>query len=164
MCCRCERRHVHKHFHTHTHTYTRSHTNSVGDGRPTQFLHVKEEDLESFLPAITETALAEAIKSGVAYYHEGMKPKERKAVEALFAANAIQVLVATKECAWSLPVHAQLVVVMDTQVYDGKSHRCVRAISCLLSSVPELLGYSLSTGMSSMVGLDTKFLIGFFRS
>lgn len=73
---------------------------SVGDGRPTQFLHVKESDLESYVGAIADGALQESIKSGVAYYHEGMTGAERSAVEALFAANAIQVRVVA-----SVPLH-----------------------------------------------------------
>lgn len=86
---------------------------------------MKESDLESFASAITDNSLRESIKSGIAYYHEGMKPAERKAVEALFSANAIQVVVATRDVCWSIPLHAQLVVVMDTQLYDGKLHRYV---------------------------------------
>lgn len=75
---------------------------SVGDGRPTHFLHVKESDLESYMSAITDSALQESIKSGVAYYHEGMTGAERSAVEALFAANAIQVRVVVKHV-WLVP-------------------------------------------------------------
>lgn len=42
-----------------------------------------------------------------------------------------QVLVATREVCWSLPLYAQLVVIMDTQIYDGKLHRYGK-MTCLL--------------------------------
>eukprot|EP00124_Ichthyophonus_hoferi_P001685 Ihof_evm4s95 gene=Ihof_evmTU4s95 len=100
-------------------------TYSVGDGRPTQFLHCAEHDLEDTMTPIKDKALRESIQSGVAYLHEGMKKEERAAVEVLFAAGAIQVVVATRDLCWTMTGTAYLVIVMDTQFYDGRNHSYV---------------------------------------
>eukprot|EP01134_Creolimax_fragrantissima_P000807 CFRG0807T1 len=101
-------------------------TYSSGDGRPTQFLKITNEELEEFLHPIQDKTLRETIKSGgVAYLHDGLKLAERRAVEALFKSRAIQVIVATRDVCYSLNSTAELVVVMDTQTYDGKSHQYV---------------------------------------
>lgn len=54
--------------------------------------------------------------------HEGLNDLERKTTEQLFSTGAIQVLVASRNLAWGMNVSSHLVVVMDTQYYDGKTH------------------------------------------
>lgn len=66
--------------------------------------------------------LKETLNNGVGYLHEGLVDIERKAVEHLFSSGAIQVIVSSRNLAWGMNVAAHLVVVMDTQYYDGKTH------------------------------------------
>lgn len=87
-----------------------------------RFLHVKEEDIQPFLEKITDKTLKETLSNGVGYLHEGLSDIERKAVEHLFSSGAVQVLVASRSLSWGMSVSAYLVVVMDTQYYDGKTH------------------------------------------
>jgi len=70
--------------------------------------------------------LIETLSNGVAYLHEGLLEVERKVVEELFTSGAIQILVVSRSLCWGLAVNAHLVVVMDTQFYDGRGHRSVR--------------------------------------
>ena len=58
----------------------------------------------------------------MAYLHEGLNDLERKIVEQLFSSGAVQVLVASRNLSWGMNVAAHLVVIMDTQYYDGKTH------------------------------------------
>ena len=67
--------------------------------------------------------LVETLSNGVAYLHEGLLDLERKVVEQLFTSGAIQVLVVSRSLCWGLVVSTHLVVVMDTQFYDGRGHR-----------------------------------------
>ena len=67
--------------------------------------------------------LVETLSNGVAYLHEGLPDVERKVVEQLFTSGAIQVLVVSRNLCWGLVVSANLVIVMDTQFYDGRGHR-----------------------------------------
>jgi len=83
---------------------------------------VTEEDLAPFLRRLDDATLRETVSNGVAYMHEGLSSGERRAVEELFAAGAIQVCVVARSLAWSLRVRAHLVVLMDTQAYNGKLH------------------------------------------
>ena len=72
----------------------------------------------SFLQTLIET-----LSNGVAYLHEGLSELERKVVEQLFTSGAIQLLVVSRNLCWGLGVSAHLVVIMDTQFYDGRGHR-----------------------------------------
>merc|ERR1712156_57769 len=64
----------------------------------------------------------ETLSQGVAYMHEGLQAGDRRLVESLFDSGAIQVVVAARALAWSLTIQAHMVVIMDTQYYNGKLH------------------------------------------
>ena len=72
---------------------------------------------------ISLQTLLETLSNGVAYLHEGLSDLERKVVEQLFTSGAIQLLVVSRSLCWGLGVSSHLVVVMDTQFYDGRGHR-----------------------------------------
>lgn len=58
----------------------------------------------------------------MAYLHEGLSDLDRKLVEQLFNTGAVQVVVVSRNLAWALSLSAHLVVVMDSQFYNGKVH------------------------------------------
>ena len=58
----------------------------------------------------------------MAYLHEGLSVADRHLVEQLFDSGALQVAVASRSLVWSLTVFSHLVIIMDTQYYDGKTH------------------------------------------
>lgn len=60
--------------------------------------------------------------NGVAYLHEGLTELERKLIEQLYETGAIQVIVVSRSLAWGLSLTGHLVIVMDTQYYNGKIH------------------------------------------
>jgi len=93
------------------------------DDKPqSRFLHVTEDDLTPFLEKIKDLTLKETLANGVGYLHEGLNETERKIVEQLFSSGAVQVMVVARDLAWGISVSAHLVIVMDTQYYDGKMH------------------------------------------
>merc|ERR1711997_104248 len=69
-----------------------------------------------------DKTLRETLSQGVAYMHEGLQAGDRRLVESLFDSGAIQVVVAARALAWSLTIQAHMVVIMDTQYYNGKLH------------------------------------------
>ncbi len=69
--------------------------------------------------------LVETLSNGVAYLHEGLSESERKVVEQLFTSGAVQVLVSSRNLCWGMSVSSHLLIVMDTQYYDGRGHRWV---------------------------------------
>ena len=77
--------------------------------------------------------LVETLSNGVAYLHEGLSEMEKKIVQQLFTSGAVQVLVASRNLCWGMSVSSHLLVVMDTQYYDGRGHRFV-VYQYLLSS------------------------------
>lgn len=81
--------------------------------------------------------LMETLSNGVAYLHEGLSVMEKKVVEQLFSSGAIQVLVASRNLCWGMSVAAHLVVVMDTQYYDGRGHRYV---DCPVTDILQMIG------------------------
>ena len=56
------------------------------------------------------------------YLHEGLSELDRRCVEQLFETGAVQVVVVSRCLAWGVDLPAHLVVVMDTQYYNGKIH------------------------------------------
>ena len=88
---------------------------------PRRFLHFdNEEDLEATLPAVKDAALKEALSFGIGLHHAGLVESDRTLSEQLFAANKIQILVATSTLAWGVNLPAHLVVVKGTQFFDAK--------------------------------------------
>lgn len=100
-------------------------TYAAADSQPQRFLHCKEEDLAPYLEHVKDETLKETLSNGVAYLHDGTTSVERKVVDQLFSSGAVQVLVASRSLCWGLTVAAHLVVVMDTQYYNGKIHAYV---------------------------------------
>jgi len=97
-------------------------TYAAADSQPDRFLHAEPEDIAAFLGKIVDKTLRETLSQGVAYMHEGLQAGDRRLVESLFDSGAIQVVVAARALAWSLTIQAHMVVIMDTQYYNGKLH------------------------------------------
>ncbi|TKY89875.1 hypothetical protein EX895_001172 [Sporisorium graminicola] len=95
------------------------------NGGESRFLNIEMEDLEPHLQRVQDRELRELLASGIAYYHEGLTKNDRRIVERLFTADAIRVVVASKETAWSIPLTAHLVLIMSLQTYEGREHRYV---------------------------------------
>lgn len=97
-------------------------TYSASEGQASKFLHCTEDDLKPFLDKITDKTLKETLSNGVAYLHEGLSPADQRLVEQLFDSGAIQVVVVSRSLCWALSLSAHLVIIMDTQYYNGKIH------------------------------------------
>ncbi|KAG6330761.1 hypothetical protein ID866_8327, partial [Astraeus odoratus] len=97
----------------------------AADENPDRLLNIEVEDLQPHLDHISDKGLVECLKHGVGYYHEAMDKQDKRIVERLFQSGAIQVLVASKDTAWSLPVASYMVIIMGVQYYEGKEHRYV---------------------------------------
>uniref|UniRef100_A0A671PW09 Activating signal cointegrator 1 complex subunit 3 n=1 Tax=Sinocyclocheilus anshuiensis TaxID=1608454 RepID=A0A671PW09_9TELE len=82
-------------------------------------------DLAPFMENLSDVTLKETLSNGVGYLHEGLSPTERRIVEHLFTSGAIQVMVASRSLCWGTNISAHLVIVMDTQYYNGKIHAYV---------------------------------------
>lgn len=65
------------------------------------------------------------LEVGIGFLYEGMKEEERRIVEELYAAGAIQVLISTYILSWELNIHAFLVMILDNQRYDGSEKRYI---------------------------------------
>ena len=89
---------------------------------PRGFRTVDKRDMKSYLNHITDETLSECLQAGVGFLHEGSSEIEKNIVEKLFERGAIRVLVVSRALAWSLEARAKVVVVMDTQDYNGKTH------------------------------------------
>lgn len=98
-------------------------TYAVADEAAYRFLRCQRDQLLSIVEKCSDSLLKESLLNGVAYLHEGLKQVDRKIVEQLFISQAIQVLVVSKTLAWSINhLSSHLVIIMDTQVFNGKLH------------------------------------------
>jgi pre-mRNA-splicing helicase BRR2 len=97
----------------------------VADDDDERFLHASVEELEPFLERINEKSLAESLTHGIGYYHEALTVGDKKIVSHLYKLGAIQVMLASRDVCWELPLTAHLVIVMGTQYFNGREHRYV---------------------------------------
>ncbi|KAF5318824.1 hypothetical protein D9619_010989 [Psilocybe cf. subviscida] len=100
-------------------------THCAADDQPDLFLNIELEDLQPHLDHITDKGLVETLKHGIGYFHEALTKQDKRIVQRLFESGAIQVLVASKDAAWSLPVASYMVIIMGVQFYEGKEHRYI---------------------------------------
>ena len=88
-----------------------------------KFLHVEDlDELKPILEKMEDKTLRETIMNGVAYLHEGTSDLDRRIVEKLYQSGAIQIAVMSRSLCWSIQLEAYLVVIMDTQYYNGQDH------------------------------------------
>ncbi|KAI5289506.1 DEIH-box ATPase, partial [Ascosphaera aggregata] len=87
------------------------------------FLHADLDEIQPLLDRINERALAESISHGIGYYHEALSTSDKRIVSHLFKLGAIQVIIASRDVCWEIDLTAHLVIVMNTQYYDGREHR-----------------------------------------
>ncbi|GIY38375.1 u5 small nuclear ribonucleoprotein 200 kDa helicase [Caerostris extrusa] len=97
-------------------------TYCASEAQPARFLHCTDEDIQPFVDRIVDKTLKETISNGVAYLHEGLNSTDSKIISQLFESGAIQVVVVSRNLCWGLSLAAHLVVIMDTQFYNGKIH------------------------------------------
>ena len=91
------------------------------EDNPRRFSHFdSEEDLELTLATVKDESFREALSFGIGLHHAGLVESDRALAEQLFAANKIQILVATSTLAWGVNLPAHLVVVKGTQFFDAK--------------------------------------------
>lgn len=100
-------------------------TYCLSDQDESRFLNIERADLEPLLENVQDLGLKESLQSGIGFYHEAMTIGDRRAVQRLYEAGAIQVVVASRETAWSIPMTAYMVIIMGVQMYEGKEHRYV---------------------------------------
>ncbi|EGD81008.1 ASCC3L1 protein [Salpingoeca rosetta] len=112
---------------------------AAAEGADKRFIGCDEEDLKRFTDRLKDEHLRETALSGIAYLHEALDDEDRRIVTHLFTSGAIQVLVASRDLAWGLSTPAHLVVLQDTQYYDGKDHRYV---DYPLTDVLQMMGYA----------------------
>ncbi|KAF9159441.1 DEIH-box ATPase [Actinomortierella ambigua] len=98
-------------------------TFAMADDATDRFLHCDKEMLQGHLEHVEDKALVSSLEHGIGFYHEALGKNDRRIVEKLFDSGAIQVVVASRDTCWSIPMTSYMVVVMGTQYYDGKDHR-----------------------------------------
>lgn len=68
----------------------------IADDNQDQFLNYELEKLQPHLDHISDQDLVETLKHGIGFYHEALDKQDKKIVERLFEAGAIQVLIASR--------------------------------------------------------------------
>ncbi|PAV56692.1 hypothetical protein WR25_04976 isoform F [Diploscapter pachys] len=99
-------------------------TMAHADGSPQRFLHINESDpnFGILLEKLQDKTLKETLSCGVGYLHEGTSQKDMAIVEELFNLGAIQICIVPRSMCFQIKMFAYLVVIMDTQFYNGKFH------------------------------------------
>ncbi|KMP09728.1 ATP-dependent DNA helicase MER3 [Coccidioides immitis RMSCC 2394] len=97
----------------------------IADDAEDRFLHTEIEQIAPLLERIDERALAESLSHGIGYYHEALSKSDKRIVSHLFNIGAIQVMLASRDVCWEIEFTAHLVIIMNTQFFDGREHRYI---------------------------------------
>lgn len=95
-------------------------TYCLADQEESRFLNIDREDLMPHLEHVADPGLKATLEHGVGFYHEALSKQDKKIVEHLYTSGAIQVVVASKDTAWSIPLTAYMVVIMGVQTFEGE--------------------------------------------
>lgn len=68
----------------------------LADDDQDQFLNISLDELQKHLDHVTDKDLVETLTHGVGFYHEALDKQDKKIVERLFEAGAIQLLIASR--------------------------------------------------------------------
>lgn len=71
-------------------------THCLADDNQDLFLNYELEKLKEHLDHISDQQLVETLSHGVGFYHEALDKQDKKIVERLFEAGAIQLLIASR--------------------------------------------------------------------
>lgn len=99
--------------------------NESQDG--TSFLgsQTSAEKMEAVAATFREAALQQTLPAGVGFLHRGMVEADKDKITDLFDTGSLGVLVCPVDICWQLRSTAHLVVVMGTEMYDGRERRHV---------------------------------------
>ena len=97
-------------------------TYAAADKEPDRYLHADLEDVRRLVSQLQDKTLQETLLQGVGYLHEGLSISDRRIVEQMLKLGAAQIVVVSRSLCWALSVQAHLVVIMDTQSYNGQHH------------------------------------------
>ncbi|CAF5138344.1 unnamed protein product, partial [Rotaria magnacalcarata] len=97
-------------------------TFAAAEQKQDRFLHISTAEIEPFTNELEDQTLKETVLRGVAYLHEGLSHKDRTIVEELYTAGALQVCIVSRSMLWTLNLFSYLVIIMDTQYYNGQDH------------------------------------------
>ena len=73
-------------------------THCLADDDQDRFLNLEKEELQKHLEHVSDPGLIETLGHGIGFYHEALDKQDKKIVERLFEAGAIQVLIASRVC------------------------------------------------------------------
>jgi pre-mRNA-splicing helicase BRR2 len=97
-------------------------TFAAAEQKQDRFLHIAITEIEPFTNELEDQTLKETVPRGVAYLHEGLSRQDRTIVEELYSAGALQVCIVSRSMLWTLNLFSYLVIIMDTQYYNGQEH------------------------------------------
>lgn len=104
-----------------------------------------QEKYVKYIESISDSALKEMVRYGIAFYHEILDKLDRKVIEQLYDLGIIRVVVASRETCYGLPVKCDTVIIMGSQYYEGKE---TRYVDYTIADVLEMMGFA--TKLSEM--------------
>lgn len=93
----------------------------LADQEQSRFLNIDAAELAPHLEHVSDPDLKASLEHGVGFYHEALSKKDKSIVENLYESGAIQVVIASKDTAWSIPLTAYMVIIMGVQTFEGTS-------------------------------------------
>jgi len=93
----------------------------AADDNSDRFLNLEPEEFQKHPDHVSGKGLMETLKHGICYYHEALDWQDKRIAQ--LESGVIQVLVASKDTAWSLSAARHMVIIMGAQSYEAKEHR-----------------------------------------
>ncbi|SGY69108.1 BQ5605_C004g02960 [Microbotryum silenes-dioicae] len=90
-------------------------TQTASDIEQTFVRHDAMEMIEAYASSFADPTLHEALNHGIAVYHPGLTIDEQRLALMLFSQGAVKVLISPHDACWTLPLQANLVLVLGAQ-------------------------------------------------
>jgi pre-mRNA-splicing helicase BRR2 len=98
---------------------------AAAEGSPLMFQRAPEGTISMSLERVEDTTLRHCLLLGVGFLHEGLSDADVEIVEQLFHDGFLSVCVVVSSMCWDITLRAHAVVIMGTEVYDGREQRHV---------------------------------------
>ncbi|CCC68571.1 hypothetical protein NCAS_0B04870 [Naumovozyma castellii] len=119
-------------------------------------LNMSEGELSKYVEKISETRIKSLLLHGIGVIYEEMNVKDKKIIETLYAHGVLSFLLVTRQC-YSCCPKSDLVTILGTQIFDGRSHRYVQyPVSELLEMVGSIKPKSKSTTAKVLILTDNN--------
>lgn len=107
-------------------------------------MNVNGEDLQHHVSQLGGSPLAGLLTHGIGIFHPSMVSSDITLTLRLYLEGVIRVMIAPRDCCWTLPVKGNVVIVMGTQYVKSSSESSRQIVNYSIQEVARMQTYAIS--------------------